>query len=58
MLLRSVLGIINRDGTMAQYLALPAANCHIVPDSLTDQEVMVVDHGSMLQHHQYIVCWC
>ncbi|KAL6762282.1 GroES-like protein [Haematococcus lacustris] len=35
---RTVLGIIAKDGTMAQWLTLPAANLHTVPDSLTDQE--------------------
>lgn len=33
---RSVLGIISRDGCMAQWLALPARNLLPVPDSLSD----------------------
>lgn len=35
---RSVLGIINRDGCLAEFLALPASNLHVVPDDLTDSE--------------------
>ncbi|GAX76077.1 hypothetical protein CEUSTIGMA_g3520.t1 [Chlamydomonas eustigma] len=35
---RSVLGIINKDGTMAEYITLPVANLHIVPQELTDSE--------------------
>jgi threonine dehydrogenase-like Zn-dependent dehydrogenase len=31
---RNVLGIIGRDGAFAEYLALPAANLHVVPDEL------------------------
>jgi threonine dehydrogenase-like Zn-dependent dehydrogenase len=34
---RSVLGIVKRDGAFAQYLALPTANLHPVPDSLSDE---------------------
>jgi threonine dehydrogenase-like Zn-dependent dehydrogenase len=35
---RSVLGIINKDGSMAEYLTLPVSNLHIVPSELTDTE--------------------
>ncbi|GLC46561.1 hypothetical protein PLESTB_001620900 [Pleodorina starrii] len=35
---RSVLGIINRDGSLAQYLTLPVTNLHPVPASITDAE--------------------
>lgn len=35
---RTVLGIIGRDGTMAEYCSLPPGNLHIVPDDVTDQE--------------------
>ena len=31
-------GIINKDGCLAEYLTLPAANLHLVPDALTDAE--------------------
>jgi threonine dehydrogenase-like Zn-dependent dehydrogenase len=32
---RTVLGIVNRNGAFAEYLTLPIANLHIVPDSIT-----------------------
>src|SRR5215217_7403592 len=34
---RTVLGIINRDGTFAEYTTLPIANLHRVPASVTDE---------------------
>ena len=34
---RSVLGIINRDGTFAEFTNLPIANLHRVPDSVPDE---------------------
>jgi threonine dehydrogenase-like Zn-dependent dehydrogenase len=34
---RTVLGIVNRDGTFAEYTQLPIANLHLVPDSVTDE---------------------
>jgi threonine dehydrogenase-like Zn-dependent dehydrogenase len=34
---RSVLGIVNRDGTFAEYTTLPVANLHRVPDSVPDE---------------------
>ena len=34
---RSVLGILNRNGTMAEYLTLPIRNLHIVPDDVPDE---------------------
>src|SRR6266508_3802837 len=33
---RTVLGIVNRDGTFAEFTTLPIANLHRVPDSVTD----------------------
>ncbi|NIA14709.1 MAG: alcohol dehydrogenase catalytic domain-containing protein [Nitrospiraceae bacterium] len=33
---RSVLGILDRDGALAQYLTLPEENLHIVPNSIRD----------------------
>ena len=33
---RTVLGIVNRDGAHAEYLRLPLANLHRVPDSVSD----------------------
>ena len=35
---RTVLGIIARDGLMAEYCMVPLDNCHIVPDCLSNQE--------------------
>ncbi len=34
---RTVLGIVNRDGTFAEYTSLPLANLHRVPDSVPDE---------------------
>lgn len=34
---RTVLGILNRDGTFAEYTTLPLSNLHCVPDSVTDE---------------------
>jgi threonine dehydrogenase-like Zn-dependent dehydrogenase len=34
---RSVLGILNRNGTMAEYLTLPVGNLHPVPDDVPDE---------------------
>lgn len=35
---RTVLGIIGRDGCMAEYCCLPAENLHLVPKSISDME--------------------
>jgi len=34
---RTVLGIVNRDGTFAEFTTLPVANLHIVPASVSDE---------------------
>lgn len=34
---RSVLGILKRNGSMAEYLTLPARNLHLVPDDVSDE---------------------
>jgi len=34
---RTVLGIVNRDGTFAEYTTLPSANLHLVPASVPDE---------------------
>ena len=34
---RTVLGIVNRDGTFAEYTTLPLANLHRVPASIPDE---------------------
>lgn len=35
---RQVLGIINKPGCFAEYITLPAANLHRVPEELSDAE--------------------
>lgn len=40
---RSVLGILNRDGTFATHISLPARNLHALPDSLSDQAAVFVE---------------
>jgi threonine dehydrogenase-like Zn-dependent dehydrogenase len=40
---RSTLGILNRDGAFAEYLALPTANLHLVPDNVSDEEAVFVE---------------
>ena len=34
---RTVLGIVNRDGTFAEFTTLPTANLHVVPASVSDE---------------------
>ena len=40
---RSVLGILNHDGAFAEFVRLPAANLHVLPDSVDD------DHGVFVE---------
>lgn len=40
---RSVLGILNRDGAFAEYLSLPEANLHLLPDHLSDERAAFVE---------------
>jgi alcohol dehydrogenase len=40
---RSVLGILGRDGAMADYLTLPGRNLHRVPDAVTDAQAVFVE---------------
>lgn len=40
---RSVLGILNRDGTFAKRLCLPVENLHLVPDSVKDEEAVFTE---------------
>ncbi len=37
------LGILNRDGAFAEYLTLPVANLHLVPDNVSDEEAVFVE---------------
>jgi len=40
---RTVLGISGRDGAFAEYLALPMANLHAVPDTVNDEEAVFTE---------------
>jgi len=37
---RSVMGILNADGCFAEYLAVPTANLHLVPDAVADESAV------------------
>jgi len=41
--IRTVLGIRGRDGAFAEYLSLPAANLHAVPDAIDDRTAVFVE---------------
>jgi alcohol dehydrogenase len=40
---RTVLGIVNRDGVFAEYVALPVVNLHEVPASIPDEAAVFVE---------------
>ncbi len=40
---RTTLGILNRDGAFAEYLTLPVANLHLVPDNVSNEEAVFVE---------------
>jgi len=40
---RTVLGILNKDGTMSEYLTLPVRNLHEVPATVTDEEAIFTE---------------
>jgi threonine dehydrogenase-like Zn-dependent dehydrogenase len=40
---RTVLGIAGRDGAFAEFVTVPAQNCHVVPDSIDDREAVFVE---------------
>lgn len=40
---RTVLGILGKDGAFAEYLTVPAANCHVVPDTLSDEAAVFAE---------------
>jgi threonine dehydrogenase-like Zn-dependent dehydrogenase len=40
---RTTLGIVNRDGALAEFLILPTRNLHPVPDSITDAQAVFVE---------------
>jgi threonine dehydrogenase-like Zn-dependent dehydrogenase len=52
---RSVLGIVNRNGAFAEYLTLPVANLHLVPDSVsTDAATFTEPIAAALEIKQQI----
>ncbi len=40
---RTVLGISGRDGAFAEYLVVPAENCHVVPNDVSDRRAVFVE---------------
>ena len=40
---RSVMGIVNADGAFAEYVAVPVANLHVVPDTISDEEAVFTE---------------
>ena len=40
---RTVMGIVNADGAFAEYVALPVANLHAVPDTISDEEAVFTE---------------
>ncbi|QOV90561.1 MDR/zinc-dependent alcohol dehydrogenase-like family protein [Humisphaera borealis] len=40
---RSVLGILNHDGAFADYVRLPSANLHVLPDTVDDDQAVFVE---------------
>ena len=40
---RSVMGIVNADGAFAEYVAVPVANLHAVPDTISDEEAVFTE---------------
>ena len=40
---RQVMGILNADGSFAEYMAVPVANLHIVPDTVGDEEAVFTE---------------
>jgi len=40
---RTVLGIQGRDGAFAEFVTVPAENCHVVPDGISDVQAVFVE---------------
>lgn len=47
---RTVLGIQGRDGAFAQYLTMPAGNCHRVPENVTDSQAVFAEPLAAAAH--------
>ena len=41
--LRTVLGILKRDGAFAEFLSLPEKNLHVIPDSISNEQAVFVE---------------
>lgn len=40
---RQVMGILNADGSFAEYMAVPVANLHVVADNISDEEAVFAE---------------
>ena len=40
---RSVMGILNADGAFAEYVSVPTANLHVVPENVSDEEAVFTE---------------
>ena len=40
---RTVLGILKRNGTFAEFVSLPEQNLHVLPDSISDEQAVFVE---------------
>ena len=40
---RQVMGIVNADGSFAEYIAVPIENLHVVPENVTDEEAVFTE---------------
>lgn len=40
---RQVMGILNADGSFAEYMAVPIENLHVVPENVTDEEAVFTE---------------
>ncbi len=47
---RTVVGIAGRDGAFADYLTVPAANCHLVADQISDRQAVFVEPLAAAAH--------
>jgi threonine dehydrogenase-like Zn-dependent dehydrogenase len=41
--MRQVMGILNADGSFAEYVAVPVVNLHLVPEAVEDDEAVLVE---------------
>ena len=40
---RTVIGILNHDGSFAEQVAIPESNLHLVPDTITDDQAVLIE---------------